>query len=137
VTVLASRVLLRPRDLDATLSFYERGIGLHRAREFGRPPHRGVVLFLGGGALELTETPADEPPPPTPQGVRLWLQVPDLDVAVERAVAEGAPLLQPAVERPWGLLEATVTDPDGTKLVLVEVPEDHPLRRDVRDAGER
>lgn len=32
----------------------------------------------------------------------------------------------------WGLIEAWIEDPDGTRIVLVEVPEDHPMRRDQR-----
>jgi catechol 2,3-dioxygenase-like lactoylglutathione lyase family enzyme len=133
VQVLRSRVLLRPRDLDRSLTFYEGTLGLHRSREFGRAPHRGVVLFLGGGTeLELTEGGGPDPDADVPRGVRLWLQVPDLAAvtdhlaAVDVAVADG-PVLQP-----WGLREAVVHDPDGLPLVLVEVPDGHPLRVDTR-----
>ncbi len=37
----------------------------------------------------------------------------------------------PATE-PWGLIEMWIEDPDGTRIVLVEVPAGHPLRRDPR-----
>ena len=30
---------------------------------------------------------------------------------------------------PWGLTEMWIEDPDGIRIVLVEVPADHPLRR--------
>ena len=30
---------------------------------------------------------------------------------------------------PWGLIECWAVAPDGSDLVLVQVPEDHPLRR--------
>jgi hypothetical protein len=30
---------------------------------------------------------------------------------------------------PWGLLEMWIADPDGVRICIVEVPEDHPLRR--------
>jgi len=40
-------------------------------------------------------------------------------------------LAEPRTE-PWGLVEAWVVDPDGVRIVLVEVPPDHPLRRDRR-----
>jgi hypothetical protein len=33
---------------------------------------------------------------------------------------------------PWGLTELWIEDPDGVRIVLVEVPADHPLRRDPR-----
>ena len=126
--VLASRVLLTPRDLDASLAFYEGVLGLHRFREFGGSPPTGVVLFLGGGYLELVAG-GDHTPP---QGVRLWLQTPDVRSACDDVEAAGHAVTQPPTEQPWGLIEAVITDPDGLELVFVEVPDDHPLRRDVR-----
>jgi hypothetical protein len=55
----------------------------------------------------------------------LWLQVREL-ATVRRELAErGVPILR----EPWGLLEMWVADPDGVRICLVEVPEDHPLRR--------
>jgi len=32
----------------------------------------------------------------------------------------------------WGLEEMWIADPDEVRIVLVEIPEDHPLRRDRR-----
>jgi catechol 2,3-dioxygenase-like lactoylglutathione lyase family enzyme len=133
VQVLRSRVLLRPRDLDTSLAFYEGTLGLHRSREFGHAPHRGVVLFLGGGTeLELTEGGGPDPDAEVPRGVRLWLQVPDLAAVTDHLAAAGVTVAAEPVLQPWGLLEAVVHDPDGLPLVLVEVPADHPLRVDTR-----
>ena len=53
------------------------------------------------------------------------------DVAAELAV-NGVVLRALPERKPWGLVEATVEDPDGLTIVLVEVPADHPLRRDTR-----
>jgi hypothetical protein len=41
-------------------------------------------------------------------------------------------VLESAVTKPWGLVELRVADPDGLTLIFVEVPSDHPLRRDHR-----
>lgn len=125
VHVMQSRVLLRPRDFARSIAFYEEQLGLVRYREWGDEPHRGVVFFLGGGYLELTESGAG----PAPQGVRLWLQVGDLSAAVDELRAAGVAIDEPPEHKPWGLLEATVSDPDGLPLVLVETPLSHPLRR--------
>ena len=38
------------------------------------------------------------------------------------------------VTEPWGLVEMWIEDPDGIRIVLVEVPAAHPLRRDPRSA---
>ncbi|WP_052667850.1 VOC family protein [Nitriliruptor alkaliphilus] len=131
--VLRSRVLLRPRDLEVSLAFYEGGLGLHRSREFGSAPHRGIVLFLGGGTeLELHEGGGPDPGAPLPTGVRLWLQVPDVDAAVAQLSLADVVVTDLPEQKAWGLIEAVVHDPDGLPLVLVEVPTDHPLRRDRR-----
>jgi catechol 2,3-dioxygenase-like lactoylglutathione lyase family enzyme len=127
--VLSSRVLLRPADMDAAIDFYEARLGLVRYREWGDRPHRGVVYFLGGGFLELTETPAGQPRPAAPDGVRLWLQVADVAAACHELVTRDVAIVEPPERKPWGLIEAVVHDPDGLQLVLIETPIDHPLRR--------
>lgn len=33
--------------------------------------------------------------------------------------------------KPWGLYELRTHDPDGILIVIVQIPEDHPLRRRV------
>lgn len=130
--ILSSRVLVRPADFEASRSFYETVLGLTRSREFGAPPRRGLVYFLGGAELELTETPPGEEPGPRPAGVRLWLRVPAAGAACATIHERGWPLLHEPETKPWGLIEASVLDPDGLELVIVEVPADHPLRRDPR-----
>lgn len=132
---LAARVLLRPADFDASVGFYEQVLGLVRAREFGAPPGRGVVYFCGGAELELTETPPGQDPGPRPQGVRLWLRVADAAESCEQLARRGAVVVEHAEPKPWGLIEGRVADPDGLELVVVEVPPDHPMRRDTRQPG--
>ena len=126
--VLASRTLLHPADLERTLAFYRDGLGLAVAREFGSGDHRGVVFFAGGGFLEVVGSGPD----PGRPGVALWLQVRSLDATVAELSARGVALARPPVLEPWGLVEAWVDDPDGVRIHLVEVPADHPLRRDLR-----
>ena len=127
--VLAARVLLRPDHMDSAIAFYEEAIGLVRFREWGEAPHRGVVYFLGGGFLELTETPPGAARPERPQGFRLWLQVADIAAARAELERAGVDVLAEPERKPWGLLEMSVLDPDGVELVIVETPLDHPLRR--------
>ncbi len=125
VQVLQSRVLLRPQDFDASVAFYEDQVGLVRYRDWGDPVS-GVVFFLGGGFLELTSGGQDSE---LPAGFRLWWQVPDVHAAADELADRGVPIAQPPERKPWGLIECSVHDPDGTELVLIETPVDHPLRR--------
>ena len=124
VHVLSGRILLRPSDPDRSRRFYGEQLGLSVYREFGTGPERGTVYFLGGGFLELSgrSEPAASP------DVRLWLQVADLAAAHEELRGAGVEIVRPPVREPWGLVEMWIADPDGTPIVLVEVPADHPIR---------
>lgn len=128
VDVLAARVLLRSADPDRSRRFYRDVLGLAVAREFGPPDHPGLVFFLGGGFLEVSGGSKGGAGSVT----SLWLQVRDLAHEHERLVAVGVPIVREPRQEPWGLREMWLADPDGVRLVLVEVPVDHPLRRDVR-----
>ena len=131
--ILASRVLLRPCDFERSVEFYRDTLGLHVFREF----RGGVVFFLGGGFLEVSGAlPGGHPRgpgggPADHDKLSLWGQVRDLD-ATHAALAGAVDVVEAPVDKPWGLREMRIRDPDGVLLVLVEVPADHPLRRDTR-----
>jgi catechol 2,3-dioxygenase-like lactoylglutathione lyase family enzyme len=128
VEVLSSRILLRPADLGESHHFYRDVLGLAIYREFGSPADPGVVFFLGPGLLEVSGHPAGA----AGRSVMIWLQVRDVHAEHERLAAASVRILrEPAVE-PWGLTEMWIEDPDGVRIVLVEVPADHPIRRDPR-----
>ena len=124
VHVLSSRTLLTPTDPERSRTFFGVQLGLSVYREFGTGPERGTVYFLGGGFLEVSGR-SEAPPSPA---VRLWLQVDDVTAAHEELKAEGVDIVRPPVKEPWGLVEMWITDPDGIRIALVEVPEDHPMR---------
>ena len=76
-----------------------------------------MVFFLGGGFLELSGYSRTE----TSESVSLWLQVRDVDAVVD--------IIALPTDKPWGLREMQIRDPDGLSIMIVEVPETHPLRR--------
>ncbi len=123
--VLSSRVLLRPSDRQRSVAFYRDTLGLAIYREFPG----GTVFFLGGGFLELSGQAEQGPSPDQ----LLWLQVRDLRAEFASLRDLGVTVLAEPARQPWGLDEARIADPDGTPIVLVEIPDGHPLRVDVRD----
>lgn len=123
--VLSSRTLLHPVDLDRSLTFYGETLGLAVYREFGEGDGRGVVFFLGGGFLEVSGRAA----PVSGTTIELWLQVADADLVHRELQAAGVGILRPPADEPWGLRELWIADPDGIRIVVVEVPRNHPLRR--------
>ena len=126
--VLGSRVLLRPSNLAGSRRVYRDTLGLAIYREFGDADDPSVVFFLGGGFLEVSGEAGEMPTP----NVALWLQVRDVAGEHQRLKALGAEILQLPCRQPWGLVEMWLADPDGMPIVLVQVPEEHPLRRDMR-----
>ncbi|MFJ7083146.1 VOC family protein [Streptomyces griseus] len=124
VHVLGSRILLHPTDPERSRAFYGEALGLAVYREFGTGPERGTVYFLGGGFLEVSGR-SEEPASPA---VRIWLQVDDAEAAHDELRAKGVSVLRPPKREPWGLVEMWIEDPDGVRIAVVEVPDDHPLR---------
>jgi len=128
VDVLSSRILLRPSHPDRSRRFYRDVLGLAVYREFGPPDDPGVVFFLGPGLLEVSGRSDG----PVGRSVTIWIQVRDVRAERERLAAAGVRIAREPVTEPWGLTEMWIEDPDGLPIVLVEVPADHPLRRDPR-----
>ena len=126
--VLSSRMLLAPVDFERSVRWYAETLGLRIYREFGTDGNTtGVVFFLGGGFLELSRSGAS--PLEAGKGLALWLQVPDVDAEHERLAAAGVTIASSPETMPWGLREMWIEDPDGVRLVVVEVPPEHPIRR--------
>ncbi|MFB9206551.1 VOC family protein [Nonomuraea spiralis] len=127
--VLSSRVLLRPSDPVRSRRFYADTLGLAVYREFGPEDDPGVVYFLGQGFLEVA---GRSDAPATGGTLSIWLQVRDVGREEERLRQAGVTVLREPRLEPWGLIEMWIADPDGHRIVLVEVPSGHPLRRDPR-----
>jgi catechol 2,3-dioxygenase-like lactoylglutathione lyase family enzyme len=130
VDVLSSRILLRPSDRDRSRRFYRDLLGLAVYREFGPPDDPGLVFFLGQGLLEISGHAAGPPG----RSVMIWIQVRDVHAEHARLAAAGVPIVGEPVAEPWGLTEMWIEDPAGIRIILVEVPAGHPLRRDPRSA---
>ena len=125
--ILASRMLLRPADYQRSLAFYRDALGLAVAREYPG----GTVFFAGQSLIEL----AGHGKPAGTGGNfpgALWLQVRDVYAVQEQLRERGVAIAREARQEPWTLHEMHVSDPDGITLIFVQVPENHPLRRDSR-----
>ena len=129
--ILSSRILLRPSDLERSRHFYHDVLGLAIYREFGPPDDPGVVFVLGQGLLEVSGHAAGPPG----HSMMIWIQVRDIHAEHARLAAAAVRIIREPATEPWGLIEMWIEDPDGIRMVLVEVPADHPLRRDPRSVS--
>lgn len=126
----AMRQLLANIDVPALQPaerFYCTALGLHPGRRFGNSGVEllgaNVTVFLlvkpaGSAAVPGTELVRDYHRHWTP--VHLDLLVEDVDAAVERAVAAGARVEQPATTHAWGRI-AMLADPFGHGLCLLRL----------------
>lgn len=126
--VLSSRILLRPTDPERSRRFYRDVLGLAVYRQFGPQDDPGLVFFLGPGFLEVSGRSSAAPG----NALMIWIQVRDVRAEHERLSGAGVRVLREPLREPWGLIEMWIEDPDGVRIVLVEVPVDHPLRTDPR-----
>ena len=115
-------------DMDRAEAFYRDTLGLAVYREFGHQNDPGLVFFLGGGFLEVSGRSTHA----LGNGLALWIQVRDVEAEHRRLLAAGVSVVRGPQQEPWGLVEMWIEDPDGVRIVLVEVPHNHPLRRDKR-----
>jgi Glyoxalase/Bleomycin resistance protein/Dioxygenase superfamily len=83
---------------------------LRSARALADP---SVVLFLGGGLLEISGPAASPPGRPA----QIWLQVRDVHAEHERLTAAGVRVLREPTVQPWGLTEMWIEHPDGAGIV--------------------
>lgn len=126
--VLSSRILLRPTEPARSHRFYRDTLGLAIYREFGSPEAPGLVFFLGNGLLEVSGRAMD----PSGAHIALWMQVRDVHAEHRRLTALGVTIVREPRREAWGLVELWIADPDGVRIVIVEIPDEHPLRRDQR-----
>jgi catechol 2,3-dioxygenase-like lactoylglutathione lyase family enzyme len=104
-----------PADLDRSADFYMRVLGFALLRDERTDDEPYIYLQRGDvrvGALSSPVAVVDGSRRP-PVGVELVLEVDDLEAEHARIVAAGWPLHDELCDRPWGLRDFRLLDPDG------------------------
>lgn len=114
-----------PADLDAAAEFYTDVLGFELERD-----ERGTAdpyLAFRRGRVRLGAARRSDPVPRAwrrpPVGIELVLEVDDLEAARDRVRSRGWPLEEDLVERPWGLRDFRLLDPDGYYWRVTDRPE--------------
>lgn len=124
--VLQLRVALTTGDYERLVRFYCDGLGMEPAAVWNNDGGRALMLDMGQATLELFDERQAEVIDELEVGkrvsgqVRFALQVPDIQSALERALAHGATLVHPPVVTPWGDTNARLQDPDGMQITLFQ-----------------
>ena len=102
--VQLSHVHLPVPDLARSLAFYRDLLGLdvgYTSESMAELPTAGLVLDEEAGF-----TPSDV-------AVTVGLRVDDVDSVFTHLDARGVPVAEPPTDRPWGVRNFYITDPDG------------------------
>jgi Glyoxalase/Bleomycin resistance protein/Dioxygenase superfamily len=76
-----------------------------------------VAFFLGQGLLKVAGHTDGAPG----RSVMIWIQVRDVRAGRARLAAAGVPVIREPAAESWAPAEMWIQDPDGIRIVLVEV----------------
>lgn len=120
--------MIRVKDLEKSLDFYTRLLGMNELRKTDFPSGEFTLAFVGYGeeknstVIELTHNWGQEEPYDLGNGFgHLALGVPDIYATCEVLAKEGVPIPRPAGPmKHGGSVIAFIEDPDGYKIELIE-----------------
>lgn len=124
--IIELRVALTTSDYERLVKFYCAGLGLEPAAIWTNSAGRAMILDMGRATVELFDEAHAQAVDQIEAGqhisgqVRIALQVPDLQAAMERLLAHGATLVHPPVITPWGDYNVRMQDPDGMQITLFQ-----------------
>lgn len=124
--VLELRVALTARDYERLVRFYCAGLGLETTQVWPSEQGRAVILDMGRATLEVFDEQQAATIDQLEAGrrvsgpIRFALQVPDLEAAMARLLANGAVLVHPPVRTPWGDYNVRLQDPEGLQVTLFQ-----------------
>ena len=127
--VLELRVALTTDAFEQLISFYCDGLGLEPAQTWSEDQGRALVLDMGKATLEVFDERQAQTIDQIEAGrrisgqIRLALQVPDLNAAIQRLLAHGATLVHSPVVTPWGDYNVRLQDPGGMQITLFQPPD--------------
>lgn len=124
--VLELRVALTAADYERLLNFYIQILGSEPGEIWTNEGTRGALFPIHYATLEILDEPAAQTVDSIEAGkrvsgqIRFALQVPDLDAALQRALAAGAVQVHEPVVTPWRDYNVRVQAPDGMQITLFQ-----------------
>lgn len=111
--VAVDGLTIRSRDLEASIRFYEAGLGFKR--DWAGEGMQGLTASYGTGSINVLLDRVDESASGTPgtYGVVLGITVDDVDAVVDRIRDAGRGVRMEPRNESYGVRNASVFDPDG------------------------
>ena len=112
------RVLIGATNFDRATVFYSGLLGFAIQEQWQDDDGRGTLFRCAtGGVIEVFE---DSPhhPAQAPRGVKVAVEVDDVDALYERVLDAGVEVVDPITDRPWNHRNFEIADPSGLPLVF-------------------
>ncbi len=129
MAVMEFRVALTTDDFERAVAFYRDGLGLDPQELWTEGGH-GQSLGAGRATLEIFDPDYAASVDQLEVGervsgpIRFAFQVPDVHVALERALKYGATLVHEPILTPWNHLNARLRSPDGLQITIYQAQGD-------------
>ncbi len=127
--ILELRVAITTKDYERLVKFYCLGLGIEPAAVWNNDGGKALMFNMGNATMEIFDERQAEVVDDLEVGervsgqIRFALQVPDLNAAMERMLANGATLVHEPVLTPWGDYNVRLQDPDGMQITLFQAKE--------------
>jgi uncharacterized glyoxalase superfamily protein PhnB len=116
--ITGQAIVLHVTDMAAALAYYRDKLGFTVTFSWEEPPHY-VCLCLGDCAIHLNSYV----PPAGPSHVCIFCK--GIDALYAQLNARGVAVAEPVADRPYGMRDFTVIDPDGHRLVFGQGISEH------------
>lgn len=128
--IIEFRVALTAEDYNKLVTFYEDALGLEATDIWTQADNKGVLYDMGRATLEILDKNSAATVDQIEAGkrvsgqIRFAFEVPDVEAALERALAKGAALVHEPIVTPWGHRNVRLQAPDGMQITLFQVLHD-------------
>lgn len=129
MAVLEFRVALTTEEFDRVVAFYRDGLGLDPG-DLWTDSGYGQMFRVGRATLEIFDPDYANSVDQIEAGervsgqIRFAFEVPDVYIALERALEYGATLVHEPILTPWNDLNARIQAPDGLQITLFQAQHD-------------
>jgi uncharacterized glyoxalase superfamily protein PhnB len=110
-TVTGLAAILHVKDMTPALAFYRDKLGFAVTFTWEEPP-RYICLCLGDAAVHLNSYT----PPAGPAHLSIFCK--GIDALYAQIVGRGVAIEEPIADRPYGMRDFAIVDPDGHRLVF-------------------
>jgi predicted enzyme related to lactoylglutathione lyase len=100
-----SAIILYVRDMGEAMAYYTEKLLFRKLWDWGQPPSFGAVAF---GKVEIFLSLGGQGNP----GTWLCIFIDDVDSYYQEIKARGAEIIEPPENKPWGMREMLVRDPN-------------------------